>query len=210
MSDTHSPRLAPLPWNTHADLKDGFEAFRKRLGFYPNSMMILQRRPSTVKAFRQATQAISGDGSLIDAAMKAMITLVASRVAGCPYVLAHAAHALLHAGAEAKLAAIHEYQRSPLFSAKERVTLDYAHAAASVPNAVSDELLARMRSFWSEEELVDITALIGLYGFFDRWNASMATPLEADPLAVAQKYLAPHGWKPGRHAPAAASVPMRE
>ena len=204
MSDTHSPRLAPLPWNTHADLKDGFEAFRKRLGFYPNSMMILQRRPSTVKAFRQATQAISGDGSLIDAAMKAMITLVASRVGGCPYVLAHAAHALLHAGAEAKLAAIHDYANSPQFSEKEKLTLDYAHAAASVPNAVTDELLAKMRGFWSEEELVDITSLIGLYGFFDRWNASMATPLEAEPLEVAQKYLAPHGWKPGRHTPAQA------
>jgi uncharacterized peroxidase-related enzyme len=200
MSNDASPRLAPLPWDTHAELKDGFEAFRKRLGFYPNSMMILQRRPASVKAFRQVTQAMSGDGSLIDAALKAMITLVASGVAGCPYVLAHAAHAVLHAGAEAKLAAIHDYRSSALFSEKERLTLDYAHAAASVPNAVSDELMAKMRRFWGEEELVDITSLIALYGFFDRWNACMATPLEPEPLEVAQKYLAPHGWKPGRHA----------
>ena len=122
-------------------------------------------------------------------------------VAGCPYVLAHAAHARLHAGAEDKLAAIHDYRSSPLFSEKERVTLDYALAVASIPNAVTDELFARMRDFWSEEEIVDITSLIALYGFFDRWNATMATPLEPEPLAVAQKYLAPHGWKPGRHAP---------
>ena len=121
MNDANSPRLAPLPWNTHAELKDGFETFHKRLGFYPNGMMILQRRPAAVKAFRQVTQAMSGEGSLIGAAMKAMITLVASRVAGCPYVLAHAAHAVLHAGAEDKLAAIHAYPTSPLFSAKERV-----------------------------------------------------------------------------------------
>ena len=203
MNDANNSRLAPLPWDTHEDLKEGFDIFRSRLGFYPNSMMILQRRPATVKAFRQATQAMSGDGSLIDAATKAMITLVASSVAGCPYVLAHAAHALLHAGAEAKLAAIHEYKTNPLFSDKERITLDYARAAASVPNAVSDALFAKMRLHWSEEELVDITSLIGLYGFFDRWNASMATPLEPEPLEVAQKYLAPHGWKPGRHAPSA-------
>ena len=201
MNESYSPRLAPLRWDTHADLKDGFDAFHKRLGFYPNSMMILQRRPASGKAFRQVTQAMSGDGSLIDAAMKAMITLVASRVAGCPYVLAHAAHALLHAGAEAKLAAIHDYRTNPIFSAKERLTLDYAHAAASIPSAVDDEHLAAMRRLWSEEELVDITSLIALYGFFDRWNASMATPLEPEPLAVAQKYLAPHGWTPGRHAP---------
>ncbi len=195
------PRLPPLPWDTHAELKDGFQAFRARLGFAPNSMMILQRRPASVKAFRQATQAMSGEGSLIDAATKAMITLVASRVADCPYVLAHYAHALLHAGAEDKLAAIHEYRGSKLFSNKEKTTLDYAHAAASIPNAVSDALFASMRVHWSDEELVDITSLIALYGFFDRWNASMATPLEPEPLEVAKKYLAPHGWKPGRHAP---------
>jgi len=198
---TTNPRLAPLPWNTHADLQEGFALFHKRLGFYPNSMMILQRKPASVKAFRQATQAISGDGSLIDAATKAMVTLVASRVAGCPYVLAHAAHAMVHAGAGDKLAAIHDYRSSPLFSDKEKLTLDYAHAVASIPCAVNDELLAKMRALWSDEELVDITSLIALYGFFDRWNASMATPLEPEPLEVAQKYLAPHGWKPGRHAP---------
>ncbi|MSQ51336.1 MAG: carboxymuconolactone decarboxylase family protein [Betaproteobacteria bacterium] len=196
---SNSARLAPLPWDTHADLKEGFDAFRKRLGFYPNSMMILQRRPASVKAFRQATGAISGDGSLIDAATRAMIMLVASSVAGCPYVLAHAAHAVLHAGAEAKLAAIHDYGNSALFSAKEQLTLNYSIAVASVPCAVTDEMVTAMRAVWSDEELVDITSLIALYGFFDRWNAANATPLEAEPLEVAQKYLAPHGWKPGVH-----------
>ena len=195
-----SPRLPPLAWDTHADLKDGFDAFRRRLGFYPNSMMILQRRPASVKAFRQATGAISGEGSLIDATTKAMITLVASQVAGCPYVLAHAAHAVLHAGAEAKLAAIHDYRSSPLFSAKEKLTLDYARAVASIPCAVTDSMVADMRKHWSDEELVDITSLIALYGFFDRWNAANGTPLEPEPLEVAMKYLAPHGWTPGIHA----------
>ncbi|MFM9968280.1 MAG: carboxymuconolactone decarboxylase family protein, partial [Burkholderiales bacterium] len=184
-----SPRLAPLPWDTHPDLKDGFDSFRKRLGFYPNSMMILQRRPASVKAFRQATGAISGEGSLIDAATKAMITLVASQVAGCPYVLAHAAHAVLHARAEAKLAAIYDYRGSALFSAKEKLTLDYAKAVASIPCTVTDELVAAMRALWSDEELVDITSLIALYGFFDRWNAANATPLEPEPLEVAMQYL---------------------
>ncbi len=201
MSNPQNARLAPLPWDTHADLKDGFEGFRKRLGFYPNSMMILQRRPASVKAFRQATGAVSGEGSLIDAATKAMITLVASGVAGCPYVLAHAAHAMLHSGAEAKLAAIHDYRNSALFSAKEKLTLDYSQAVASIPCAVTDDMVRQMRTHWSDEELVDITSLIALYGFFDRWNAANATPLEPEPMDVAQKYLAPHGWKPGAHAP---------
>ena len=74
-------------------------------------------------------------------------------------------------------------------------------ATASVPCAVTDDMVREMRKHWSDEELVDITSLIALYGFFDRWNAANATPLEPEPLEVAQKYLAPHGWTPGRHLP---------
>jgi cytochrome c len=35
---------------------------------------------------------------------------------------------------------------------------------------------------------VDITTLIGLYGFFDRYNAALATPLEPEVRDIATKY----------------------
>lgn len=193
-------RLAPLPYDMHADLKEGFEATLKRMGFQPNSMLILQRRPHILKAFRALTMAINGPDSLLDPALRALVTLACSSVSRVPYVLAHAAHSVAHAGQEAKLAAFEQYRTSPLFSAQERVTIDYARAAAMLPNGVTDELLLEMRKHWSEEEIVEITALIALYGFFDRWNGSMATPLEDEPRQVAEKHLAPRGWTPGRHA----------
>ncbi len=32
------------------------------------------------------------------------------------------------------------------------------------------------------------------------WNDTLATPLEEEPLHVAQTYLASRGWEPGKHA----------
>jgi alkylhydroperoxidase family enzyme len=194
-----SPRLAPLPHDRDAELKPGFEAARQRMGFIPNSQLILQRRPQIVKAFRQFTQSLTGPDSKVDAVMRALVTFACCSVTREPYVWAHAAHALAHAGHEDKLAAFNDYRSSPLFSDKERATIEYARAASTIPCGVTDELIGALRQHWGEEDIVDITGLIGLYGFFDRYNAAMATPLEPEVRGIAQQYLAREGWTPGRH-----------
>ena len=193
----HPARLKPLPHDLHDEFKPGFEASRARLGFMPNSMLILQRRPGILRAFRALTQAVAAEDSALSPEMRALVTFAACTVSKVPYVHAHAAHSLVHTGQEKKLAAFADYAKSPLFSPKERVTIEFARAAASLPNAVSDELLGRMREHWNEEGIVDVTALVALYGFFDRWNGSMSTPLENEPREVAEQHIA--GWTPGRH-----------
>lgn len=116
--------------------------------------------------------------------------------------MAHNAGGSLRSGVdEAKLAAVWEYATSPLFTEAERVALDFAIAAASQPNDVTDELFERMKKHWSEGEIVEITALIAYFGFMNRFNDTMATPLEHEPIEVAQKHIAAHGWKLGKHAP---------
>lgn len=92
-----------------------------------------------------------------------------------------------------------EYSTSPLFTQAERIALDFAFAAASQPNAVTDELFAAMKQHWSEEQIVEIASVVALFGFTNRWNDTMATPLEDEPLEAGEKHLAKHGWTPGKH-----------
>jgi alkylhydroperoxidase family enzyme len=114
--------------------------------------------------------------------------------------MAHTAGGALHFGvADKKLADVWNYQTSPLYSAAERATLDFALAAASGPNAVTDEMFAEMRKHWSEEQIVEIVGVISVFGFLNRWNDTMATPLEDEPIEVAEKYLASGGWTVGKH-----------
>jgi len=44
-----------------------------------------------------------------------------------------------------KMAAIYEYSTSDLFNEAERAALDYALAAGSVPNGVTDEIYANLK-----------------------------------------------------------------
>jgi alkylhydroperoxidase family enzyme len=114
--------------------------------------------------------------------------------------MAHTAGASLRLGIDApKLEAVWEYRSNPLFSAAERVALDFAIAAASQPNDVSDELFDRMKQHWSEGQIVEIAGVVAMFGFMNRWNDTMATPLEDEPIEVGEKFLASHGWSVGKH-----------
>jgi uncharacterized peroxidase-related enzyme len=196
-----SPRLAPLPVEHTPALKDQFELMRKNLGFVPNSMLIMQRKPKLAKAFAQLTAAIWDPDGKVDRGFKRLISHVTSRAAGCQYCMAHTAGGALHFGVDdRKLAAVWDYQSSPLYSAAERAALDLAVAGGSVPNAATDEMFLEMRKHWSEEQIVEIVGVIALFGFLNRWNDTLATPLEDEPRATGEKYLAAHGWSAGKHA----------
>lgn len=114
--------------------------------------------------------------------------------------MAHTAGASLRLGVdEKKLEAVWEYRTSPLYTEAERVALDFAIAGASQPNAVTDELFGKMKQHWSETQIVEIVGVIALFGWLNRFNDTMATPLEEEPIEVGEKFLAPHGWSVGRH-----------
>lgn len=114
--------------------------------------------------------------------------------------MAHTAGASLRLGIdEKKLEAVWGYRTSALFDEKERVALDFAIAAASQPNDVSDEMFDQMKRHWTEGQIVEIAGVVAMFGFMNRWNDTMATPLEAEPIEVGEKHLAAHGWTIGKH-----------
>jgi uncharacterized peroxidase-related enzyme len=195
-------RIEPLPEHARPELAEAFAQYEKSLGFVPNSVLIMQRRPKMVKALAQLAAAVWDPDSEVDRGFKRLLAHFASRAAGCRYCMAHTVGGAQRLGVEEKkLDALWEYRTSPLFSEAERLALDFALAAGAVPNEVTDERFAAMRTHWSEDQMVEIVGVIALFGFMNRWNDTMATPLEHEPIEVGERYLAKHGWRPGKHAP---------
>jgi alkylhydroperoxidase family enzyme len=138
----------------------------------------------------------------VDLGLKRLVGHAASMAAGCLYCRAHTGtSAMRHGVSGEKLAALPDYATSPLYNDAERAAIDFALAAASQPNMVDDALFARLSRHWSDGQIVEILAVVGLFGYFNRWNDSMATTLEAEPLSAAQQHLAATGWQAGKHAP---------
>ena len=55
------------------------------------------------------------------------------------------------------------------------------------------------KTHFSEDEIAEIVGIISYFGFLNRWNDTLATPLEENPLRFAEAHLAASGWKVGNH-----------
>ena len=192
--------MKPLAPETTPELQDDFAVFEDILGFVPNSILTMQRRPGMVKGFVALTKGVMDPEGSVDLGLMRLIAHFSSRAAGCQYCEAHSLIAAkIHDVSQEKLDAIWEYQWSPLYSEAERAALDFAMAAGSVPNAVDAELFSRLREHWTEDQIVQILGAVCLYGFLNRWNDSMATDLEEAPNEMGEKVLSSGGWTGGKH-----------
>ena len=169
------------------------------LGFMPNSVLAMLRLPGLAQALGGLNAALMGPGR-VEQGFKRLVAHMASRAAGCQYCMAHtAAGAQVHGVVAERLDALWNFETSALFTPAERVALELALAGGQVPNGADDALFERLRQHWSEEQILELVGVVSLFGFLNRWNDTLATPLEAHPSDVARRHLAPHGWTPGKH-----------
>ena len=195
------PRIEPLPTEAVPDLTDLLETSKSRMGFLPNSQLIMAHRPEILRGFVQLASAINGPGSTVEPQLRNLVSQMASRAAGCGYCMAHTAHTAGRVGiSEAKEEALWEYETSPLFSNAERSALRVAQSAAQVPNAVTDADFDELKRYYTDTQIVDIVSVIALFGFLNRFNDTMATELESSPIEAGQRFLAEKGWTLGKHA----------
>jgi uncharacterized peroxidase-related enzyme len=194
-------RVTPLRREDLPELEDVFKRVERALGFVPNSFFAMARAPGILRAFSMLSREVIGVPGKVPLPLKRLVALMASYTTGCMYCTAHTAESASEVdGVPAdKVAAIMQYEDSPLFSAAERAALRMAQGAATVPNAVSDEDMEELKKHFSEDQVVELVAAVCLFGWLNRWNDTMATALEARPLAFGEKHMAAGGWRPGKH-----------
>ena len=195
------PLVKPLSPESNPDVSKLAEFFNETLGFCPNSVLTMQIRPEIARSFINLNMAVMTNHGRITSAFKRIIAWVSSNAAGCKYCQAHAIRAAERYGAEQEqLDNIWEYRTHKSFNEAERAALDFTLAASQIPNAVDDEIQRRLHKYWDDGEIVEILAVVSLFGYLNRWNDSMATSIENGAVKSAEKYLAKSGWNKGKHA----------
>jgi len=138
-----------------AEAKPLFDFAENMMGFTPNDAYDMARNPA-----------------------------IASTAAGCKYCQVHTAHGAHTEGEEdARILAAWDYETSDLFNEAERAALRVAQAGAMTPSLVTDAQFVDMRAHYSDAQIVEIVAVISMFGFLNRWNAIMDTELETTPLS---------------------------
>ncbi len=184
-----------------SDLVEEFDFFRGTLGGIPNSIRTMVRRPEIARAFTELNKAVMTEYGTVTLEFKRLLGYVSSFASGCLYCQAHMILASERFGAsEDRLNGVYDFEESPHYTEAEKAALAFAHAAASVPNMVTADVATRLRQHWSEEDIVEITAVVALFGYLNRWNDSMGTALEELPHDRGRERLTEAtGWDIGKH-----------
>ena len=75
-----------------------------------------------------------------------------------------------------KIDALPDYSASNLYSDAERVALEYADAITHTDRDVSDDLFARLRQFFDDDEIVELTATIAWENASSKFNRALRVP----------------------------------
>ena len=195
-------RVEPLPPAAlPADLQQLFSAATAQMGFAPNDALVMAHWPELLRAMGTLVFTVWCPGQ-VPMELKRLVGLVTSTAAGCQYCVAHNAHGLdLEGVSPARQEAVWAFENSPLFSPAERAALVVARGAGQSPNGVTDEQLQDLRAHFTDRQIAEIVAVIGMFGFLNRWNATLRVPLEDAPLTFANDKLTRHGWRAGGHEP---------
>ena len=75
-----------------------------------------------------------------------------------------------------KIEALHDYASSDLYDEVERTTLEFADAMTISGREVSDELFVRLRKFYDDDALVELTATIAWENASSKFNRALRVP----------------------------------
>ena len=192
-------RLSPRPRAEVPELEAELEFCAEFLGFVPNDVLTMAHLPGLVSAFTQLCRAVYQVPG-VDPGLMQLIGTIVSWAAGCRYCTAHMAQTAPRFGVtQEKIDALWEFERNELFSDAERAALRVAFAAGQSPSAVTDAEVQALQAHFDAAAIAQIFAVIGLFGFLNRWNDSLATTLEAAPLEYGSRHLGSTTWDPGKH-----------
>ncbi len=75
-----------------------------------------------------------------------------------------------------KIRALTDYATSLLYNEVERVALEYADSMTITGREVNDELFARLRQFYNDDELVELTEIIAWENSSSKFNRALRIP----------------------------------
>ena len=163
-------------------------------GNVPNMFRTLAHRPQIFETIIAHMDAVLKTGTL-STALKELVIVRTSQLNCTAYCLAsHTALAKRLGWTDAQIASLHDAPASPLFTAAEKAAIHLAEVMTLDSHRYSDADLARLRSFYSEGEVVELMAAVGLFNYFNRFNDLLqmepTKPASAEELAQLEQVTA--------------------
>lgn len=151
-----------------------FAAARRMYGRALEPMAVMAHHRPLLAGVGAMSMADERFSHSVDEHLKHLARLRTAQVIGCEWCLDFGSYLAQKAGAsEDQLRALSHWRDSDQFDALERLVLEYAEAITRTPVEVADELFARVREHFDEQQIVELTMTVALENLYSRFNWSL-------------------------------------
>jgi AhpD family alkylhydroperoxidase len=171
-------RIPPVDAETCPDdLRETLEEQRKLWGAPLYPYLFYARHPPYFRAAERMWTALQEDAKRVPGTLRALANRRVAWWNGCAYCQdAHAAKGSKLGISTAKIEALNDYAKSPLFSDAEKVALEYADAITDAQRDVDDELFARLKRHYDDDTIAELTMIIAWQNAGTRFNRAFRIP----------------------------------
>jgi AhpD family alkylhydroperoxidase len=152
----------------HGEAKAIFEEFLNSSGKVPKWLQVMANCEDTMVGFFSLFKSVMDDAP-VPSALKWKVAYVVSDINKCEFCVGATQTKLKRFGLnEEELQNIDKTEDE-----KEALAIEYAKATTEHAYSIEPELMSRMKEAFSDEEIVEITAVIGTFNFMNRFNDAL-------------------------------------
>lgn len=170
MSYIETPPGYRFPWYVRLFLANQ----RRRYGRELEPARLWARSPKVFAALALLYGALDRSSSPIEPALRTLVTVRVSQINWCAFCVdINSATALKRGLTEAHLEALLRFEESSLFDDRTKAALAYAEAVTRTDRQVDAALMARLKSYFDDEAVIELTALIAFQNLSSKFNSAL-------------------------------------
>lgn len=117
--------------------------------------------------------------SPLDPVLRSLVTVRVSQINWCRFCVdINSATLAKRTGSMDKVENLEQWKDSDIYDERERVALEYTEAVTFTDQQVSDELVERLKQFFDEDGIVELTGLIAFQNLSSKFNSALDVPAQ--------------------------------
>jgi alkylhydroperoxidase family enzyme len=147
---------------------------RRRFGRVVQPAAVMAHNRAVLMASGRLERAVQKKWTALDPTLRCLAVMAPSAAIGCEWCMDFGYWVSVNEGVDRrKIEDVPRWRDSDAYTPLERQVLAYAEAVTATPPAVTDEMVAELRTALDDRQLVELTAFAALENYRSRVNAAM-------------------------------------
>ena len=158
-------------------LRPFFWSQKRRYGAILQPGLLWGRVPKLFAAVAALYGVLDRKSSPLSPVLRSLVTVRVSQINWCQFCVDINSSTLAkRSGSMGKVEQLADWRASDLFDEEEKVVLEYTEAVTHSDQQVTDELMSRLKVFFDDDGIVELTGLIAFQNLSSKFNSALDVP----------------------------------